>query len=586
MDKNNHSHGRVKTDSWQKVLFEPRSIALIGASKDPKKWGFNLLFNVIKGGYPGRIYPVNPREREILGFKAYPSIAQIPEPVDLVVLVVPPSHILSVDYRKFTALASSAQAARAVENIRQQHHLQGVLVGIGVDRLEYTKALIKRLQAIELFFERYASFRRKFSFIQVAVSTRMREPYLSYSKTVEEMIGRINARFGQGHWKPILYLTTKIDHRDLALYYRLSDLAVISSVYDGMNLVAKEYVACQIDGQGVLLLSEFAGAAEELEGSLLVNPYNIEEFSDKIKQALTMLPDEKRARMTSLRRQVSEHDIHAWTSEVIGAARMIHELKQKECRLWSDCADEMRARLGNREVFLFLDFDGTLAPIADTPDRAVLPAPLRSALERLLRASRLAVVSGRGLEDLRSRVGIDGIIYAGNHGSEIWIDGNVLRAKGVDNTTQTLHAFLDRLRTGLSKVTGVLIEDKGITASIHFRQADPSREGEVLRIFWDIARDYEKVFRITTGKKVLEVRPQTAWNKGQAVARIMELKGRGMLPVYVGDDTTDEDAFRAVKGSGISVSIGPNAESDYYLSDQEEAGVFLDWIADILAPSS
>ncbi len=96
MDKNNHSHGRVKTDSWQKVIFEPRSIALIGASKDPKKWGFNLLFNVIKGGYPGRIYPVNPREREILGFKAYPSIAQIPEPVDLVILVVPPSHILSV----------------------------------------------------------------------------------------------------------------------------------------------------------------------------------------------------------------------------------------------------------------------------------------------------------------------------------------------------------------------------------------------------------------------------------------------------------------------------------------------------------
>jgi trehalose 6-phosphate synthase/phosphatase len=490
---------------------------------------------------------------------------------------------ISVDYEKFHTLASSSHAAKTIENLRQQHQLRGLLVGIGVDRLEYTKALIKRLQAIEIFFERYASFRRKFTFLQIAISTRMREPYLSYSKTVEEMIERINRRFGQGAWKPIIYITTKIDHQNLAAYYRLSDLAIISSVYDGMNLVAKEYVASQIDGQGVLLLSEFTGAAEELEGSLLVNPYNVEEFSDSIRQALTMHADEKRARMTSLRRQVSEHDINAWTREVIGAARVIHELKQRECRPWTARADEVRARLGNRGVFLFLDFDGTLAPIADSPDRALLPAPLRSSLERLLTMAQLAVVSGRTLDDVRSRVGIEGIVYAGNHGSEIWIDGGVLQADGVENTTQTLQTFLNRLRTGLSRIDGVLIEDKGITASIHFRQVDPSSAGDVLRIFWDIASDYEKVFRITTGKKVLEIRPQNAWNKGHAVARIMELKGRGMLPLYVGDDTTDEDAYRAVKGCGISVSIGANAGSDYYLRDQEEVVVFLDWIADVLA---
>jgi trehalose-phosphatase len=296
-----------------------------------------------------------------------------------------------------------------------------------------------------------------------------------------------------------------------------------------------------------------------------------------------MHADEKRARMRLLRRQVSEHDIHSWTRDVIGAARVIHKLKQRECCSWIDSADELRVRLGNREVFLFLDFDGTLAPIVDSPEKALLPAPIRSSLERLLRIVQLAVVSGRALDDLKSRVGLAGIVYAGNHGSEIWIEGSVLHANGVDNTTRTLRTFLDRLRTRLSRVEGVLIEDKGITASIHFRQVDPSHVGDVLRIFWDIARDYEKVFRITTGKKVMELRPQAAWNKGQAVARIMELKGRGMLPIYVGDDTTDEDAFRAIKGSGISVSIGANAESDYYLRDQEEMGAFLDWIADILA---
>jgi trehalose 6-phosphate phosphatase len=127
-----------------------------------------------------------------------------------------------------------------------------------------------------------------------------------------------------------------------------------------------------------------------------------------------------------------------------------------------------------------------------------------------------------------------------------------------------------------------MIEDKGITASVHFRLVDQSREGDVFRIFWDIARGHVKEFRITTGKKVLEIRPHGAWDKGHAVARIMELKGGGMMPLYVGDDTTDEDAYLAIKGSGLSVSIGPNPKSDYYLRDQEEVGPFLEWIAGVL----
>jgi trehalose 6-phosphate synthase/phosphatase len=493
---------------------------------------------------------------------------------------------ISVDYGKFNALASSSHADRTIGSIRNHQHLDGLYVGIGVDRLEYTKALIKRLQAIEIFFERYGSFRRKFTFIQIVVPTRMREPYVSYGKAVEGMIERINRRFGQGAWKPIIHMTTKIDHKDLAAYYRLADIAIISSVYDGMNLVAKEYVASQVDGRGVLLLSEFAGAAEELEGSLLVNPYNVEEFSDIIKQALSMRVEEKVARMTSLRRQVREHDIHSWINDVLSAARAIHDLKQRECRPLFDCADEFQARIGNREVFLFFDFDGTLAPIADSPDRVVFPLSLRTSLERMLNTTWIAVVSGRALEDLRSRVGIDNLVYAGNHGAEIGIEGTVLHTSGVDKTSVILRTFLNKLRIGFAGARGVLVEDKGITASIHFRQVDPSQEGDVLRIFWDIARDYEHVFRITNGKKVMEIRPHAAWNKGQAVAQIMELRGRGMMPVYVGDDTTDEDAYRAIKGCGISVSVGANAECDYYLQGQEEVGVFLDWIADILSRSS
>jgi trehalose-phosphatase len=200
-----------------------------------------------------------------------------------------------------------------------------------------------------------------------------------------------------------------------------------------------------------------------------------------------------------------------------------------------------------------------------------------------MEAAQLAVVSGRPLEDVRNRVGVQGVVYAGNHGAEVRVDGSVLRAPGVDKTTGILRTFLDRLRSGLAPIPGVFIEDKGITASVHYRLVEPSLEGEVLRISWDVARGYETAFRITTGKKVLDIRPREAWDKGQAVARIMELKGRGMLPLYVGDDTTDEDAFRAIRGCGISVSIGPNAESDYFLRDQQEVSEFLGWLTEVLS---
>lgn len=489
---------------------------------------------------------------------------------------------ISVDYDKFNALAASAHAAKMIDSVRRKYRLQDVLVGIGVDRLEYTKALIKRLQALELFFERYASLRRKFTYLQIAVPTRMREPYLSYGLIVEEMIERINKRFGQGTWKPIVYLTEKIDHKDLAAYYRLADLAVISSVYDGMNLVAKEYVSCQLDGEGVLILSELAGAADELEGSLLVNPYDIEAFSERIKQALAMDSGEKKARMMLLRRQVQEHTIRRWVADVLGYAVKIRDAKQRERRHVFKYQIEVLDRFGMSGVSLFLDFDGTIAPIAEAPDRVVVPLQVKSALERLAAIRPLAVISGRALDDLRERVGISGIIYAGNHGAEIMIGDKVVRDSRTDEATASLQSFLGALRSGMSSVPGVLIEDKGITASVHFRKVDPSQEGEVLRIFWRVARDYAREFRITTGKKVLEIRPQNAWNKGDAVKRILEHWGGNEMPLYVGDDTTDEDAYRIIRENGISVSIGENAEADYYLRSQDEVGPFLDWLAGVL----
>ncbi|MDO9463090.1 MAG: trehalose-6-phosphate synthase, partial [Deltaproteobacteria bacterium] len=154
---------------------------------------------------------------------------------------------ISIDYQKFHAMATSRRAVNAIKRIKEKHRLDQGYIGIGVDRLEYTKALIKRLQAIDLFFERYTKYKGRVTFVQIAVPTRTKEPYLSYQKAVGELIAGINGKHSTTDWKPVVYIDNKVQHQELVAYYRMADIGIISSVYDGMNLVAKEKVATHSD---------------------------------------------------------------------------------------------------------------------------------------------------------------------------------------------------------------------------------------------------------------------------------------------------------------------------------------------------
>lgn len=482
---------------------------------------------------------------------------------------------ISIDFEKFNSMASTQRTIRMMENIKEKHGITQGYIGIGVDRLEYTKALIKRLQAIDLFFDRHERFRRKFTFIQIAVPTRMKEPYISYKKTVEELIAKINKKYSSGLWRPIIYIDTKIEHEDLVAYYRMADVAIISSVYDGMNLVAKEYVASKTDEKGVLILSEFAGASEELEGSILVNPYDIEQFSECIKTALKMPDKEKLSRMVALRRQVSENNIHKWIIDILNEIAAIAAIKSEKCCYLFGNMGEIRKRVFNKDIFMFLDYDGTLTPIVGTPDKAVISDEMRSLIIKLKEIIPFAVISGRALKDVKDRVGIEDIIYAGNHGAEIWDGRKAIISQGSEENRRLLEEVLEKLKKETSYIKGVLIEDKGITASLHFRNVNVRQVGDIFRIFERIAKEHEDDFRFIIGKKVFEIRPVNIWNKGDAVSWIIENMGKHRFPVYIGDDTTDEDAYSILKNRGLSISIGGSANADYYIQNQEEVKDFL-----------
>ncbi|URA09249.1 bifunctional alpha,alpha-trehalose-phosphate synthase (UDP-forming)/trehalose-phosphatase [Thermospira aquatica] len=481
---------------------------------------------------------------------------------------------ISIDFDKFNAIAASRKTDIAIRKIKKYFGITTEAIGIGVDRLEYTKALIKRLQAIDLFFEKYEKFRQKFIFIQIAVPTRMREPYLSYKRAVEELVAKINKKYSIGTWKPIIYIDTKIEQKELAAYYKMADFAIISSIYDGMNLVAKEYVASKTDEKGVLILSEFTGASEELEDSILVNPYDIEQFAESIKIALKMPDKEKMARMSILRRQVRENNIHKWVVSIMKEIAAIAAIKNEKCYYLFDNLDEIQKRF-HKNIFLFLDYDGTLTPIAETPDQAVISDDMRSLIIKLKEHIPVAVISGRALKDVKEKIGIEDIIYAGNHGAEIW-DGNkiIINQNSMENR-DLLEELLDKLTKALAHIQGVWVEDKGITASLHFRNVAPNEVGEVFSTFDRIAREYKENFRFITGKKVFEIRPLNIWNKGNAVSWIIENMGENRFPIYIGDDTTDEDAYIALQNRGLSISIGGSVNANSYLQSQEEVKRFL-----------
>ena len=218
---------------------------------------------------------------------------------------------ISIDVEQFSRAAAAPGAEDQMKRIRERYAPQGAAIGIGVDRMDYSKGLPEKFKALEFLWERYPEFRERLTFIQVAVPSRSDiEAYDELSQKVDRQVWEINERFGTESWRPIHLIKQSLPSDRLAVLYRLADLCIVSSLQDGMNLVAKEYVASQVDAQGVLLLSCFTGAAEEMKDATLINPYDPESVALQIRDALSLPLEERRA--TMLRLQSTMRTIFDW----------------------------------------------------------------------------------------------------------------------------------------------------------------------------------------------------------------------------------------------------------------------------------
>jgi alpha,alpha-trehalose-phosphate synthase [UDP-forming] len=227
---------------------------------------------------------------------------------------------ISVDLTDDESIESDHHGVNYLERSTLMHNLgvEAEFMGIGVDRVDYTKGIPERFRAIERFLEKYPKYQGKFSFVQIGAPSRTHiKRYHDLLAEVEAESERINWRFQTGKWKPIIFLKRQHNHQEIERYYSAADLCLVTSLHDGMNLVAKEFIAARRDERGVLILSQFTGAARELRDALLVNPYDIDQTAEAIRAALEMEPEEKQLRMHRMRRTVKEHNIYRWAGSLI-----------------------------------------------------------------------------------------------------------------------------------------------------------------------------------------------------------------------------------------------------------------------------
>jgi len=451
--------------------------------------------------------------------------------------------------------------ARYAETLRKRFAGRRVL--LAVDRLDYTKGLPERLGAYRRLLKRFPELRGKVALVQVAVPSRERiGRYRELRSTVNEMVGEINGDFGTPDWTPVVYIRRSVKRSELVALYAISDLAWVTPLCDGMNLVAKEYVACQRGGGGALVLSEFAGAAAEMGEAFLVNPYDEDRTACAVERALALPEDERRDRMEALYRRILRNDAHAWSDRFLGlldeaaqarSTAMVGGPPPLETRHLLDAYRRASARL------LVLDYDGTLVPFAGRPKDAAPSADLIGVLERLVaqRGNRVAILSGRPRAHLEMWFGqIPALWLAAEHGAILrdpatreWQTPVPLAADWKGRVLPVLEHFVDR-------TPGSFVEEKDYALVWHHRMSDPEF-GEWLAN--ELAANLEEMLaeselRAVRGQKSIEVRLTWA-NKGEAALRLLDGADWGFI-LGLGDDRTDEDLFERLPPEAFTIKVG------------------------------
>ena len=487
---------------------------------------------------------------------------------------------ISIDAAGYEEIARRPEVQARARQIRESLGNPKTLM-LGVDRLDYTKGIGHRIKAFgELLGDGRLNV-EDVTLVQIASPSRERVgTYIALRDEIELAVGRLNGDFSTISHTAISYHHHAYPREEMVAMYLAADVMLVTALRDGMNLVAKEYVAARFDGDGVLVLSEFAGAADELKQAILINPHDIEGTKDAIVQAVAMPQRDRTRRMRALRRKVFDRDVAAWSASFL---RALTGGAAVQSGLPEDLRKGVRELVTAERILVALDFDGTLSPHVDKPEDARAVEGTREAVQRLLELPgvRVAFVSGRALVSLRHVAQPpEGVLLTGSHGIEIQLDTSGIELNLVSEEIAQLDTLARILDVVSESVDGASVERKPAGMALHTRLATAegalSAQNEARR---RLAAELPGL-TVRDGKNVIEFSVRSS-TKGEALELLRVHTGADRV-LYAGDDVTDEDAF-AVLGDrdlGVKIGRGPTL-AGYRVRSPREVTELLALVADL-----
>lgn len=473
---------------------------------------------------------------------------------------------VGVDYDKFHGSYDNPKVAETRNNLLR--NFEGKKIIFSVDRLDYTKGVSNRLEGYAQFLQKYPQYQEKVVFIMVVVPSR--EYILKYAerkKMIDEMIGSINSRLGTIQWQPVIYQYTSVEFEEMVGMYTACDLALITPLRDGMNLVAKEFAASRRDKRGVLLLSEMAGAARELTSAVMINPNDIHEIADKILLALEMPESEQQERMDIMQNRIKQYNVNTWAGDFL---KQVSTIKKRQEEYKVTFLDEMeKSRLIQQynvapRRLILLDYDGTLVPYSMLPSKAQPGDGLIEVLKKLADdpGNHIYLISGRNSSILEKWFGALPINLIAEHGAKIKQAGNEWKTL-VDVQDKWKPQIEKTMQQYVTKCANTFIEEKEFSLVWHYRNAHPDESRlRAMELFSELT-EYSKHYglQVVRGNKIIEVKV-TGADKGSIIKREIVTDDYEFI-LAAGDDMTDEDMFKVLANTQQAFTIKIGSEASF-----------------------
>lgn len=492
---------------------------------------------------------------------------------------------MGIDSEKFSALSETDSVKTLETTIKSYYQDQKILLSI--DRLDYSKGIIQRLEAYNQFLEDNPEYHEKVVLLMIVVPSRDNVPeYQRLKDEIDRLVGNISSLYRKYNWEPIAYFYNSFPIEYLSALYNIADVCLITSMRDGMNLVCKEYIASRNDNTGVLILSEMAGASKELNDAIIINPNNIHEVKEAFIEALNMPEDEMKERMATMRELVFKYNIDHWVKIYMTRLSELIEIKtsMKTRVVKESLRNEILSlyKLATKRLIL-LDYDGTLVGFKKQIDSASPDSELDEILENFIKdkKNKTTIISGRKHQTLEKWFGNKELVLVAEHGAWLkeahsaWKEKEGLSDFWKEEVHQLMDDFCDR-------TPGSFIEEKSYSLVWHYRKVQKGLGSLRANNLTDNLRYIIPGYglQLLNGDKVVEVK-QSEVNKGKAALSLLEKDNYDFI-LAIGDDYTDEDIFKVLPAEAITIKVGNQLSSARFsLKSHIEVRAFLKHLVNI-----